>query len=59
MMFCNFIVSCLYTLDAFIQKIDGLFSNLDKMHIVCGDFNITLLQFAKYYEKNRLYYNNV
>lgn len=44
----NIIVSCLYRtpgscLDLFNKNVDNLFGNLNKMHIVCGDFNINLL----------------
>lgn len=44
----NIIVSSLYRtpgscLDLFNKNADNLFGNLNKMHIVCGDFNINLL----------------
>ena len=44
----NIIVSCLYRtpgspLDSFNQTIDSMFSNINKVLIVCGDFNINLL----------------
>uniref|UniRef100_A0A1A8B5D8 Helentron 4 helitron-like transposon replicase/helicase/endonuclease n=1 Tax=Nothobranchius furzeri TaxID=105023 RepID=A0A1A8B5D8_NOTFU len=42
------IVSCLYRtpgscLNTFNQEVGSLFANLNKVHIVCGDFNIDLL----------------
>jgi len=44
----NIVVSCVYrtpgsSLDIFNKKMDSLFNNPNKVHIVCGDFNIDLL----------------